>query len=62
MKQQKENVCEYLNLQALYASADENHHKSQDPTLKRLMDALRTKKKIVVIAGAGISVSAGSKL
>ena len=32
----------------------------EDESLERLMSALRKKKKIVVIAGAGISVSAGS--
>lgn len=31
-----------------------------DENLERLLSALRKKKKIVVIAGAGISVSAGS--
>lgn len=39
----------------------ENRDGSDDEKLGRLLSALRKKKKIVVIAGAGISVSAGSK-
>jgi NAD-dependent histone deacetylase SIR2 len=39
----------------------ENLGEEEDGHLKRLMVALQKKKKIVVIAGAGISVSAGSK-
>jgi NAD-dependent histone deacetylase SIR2 len=38
----------------------ENRGEVEDEGLGRLMSALRKKKKIVVIAGAGISVSAGS--
>jgi NAD-dependent histone deacetylase SIR2 len=38
----------------------ENHGDEEDENLERLIAALRKKKKIVVIAGAGISVSAGS--
>lgn len=53
-------TTEYLDLPALNESSDEAHHKIQDAKLKKLMEALRSKKKIVVIAGAGISVSAGS--
>lgn len=56
----KDAKTEYLNLQALHDSDDQTLHQKQDAKLKRLLDALRTKKKIVVIAGAGISVSAGS--
>ncbi|KAH6678133.1 DHS-like NAD/FAD-binding domain-containing protein [Halenospora varia] len=52
-------TTEYLDLHALNESSDETHHKIQDAKLKKLMEALRSKKKIVVIAGAGISVSAG---
>ncbi|KAK4154620.1 NAD-dependent protein deacetylase hst4 [Chaetomidium leptoderma] len=37
----------------------ENRGEQEDENLERLMAALRKKKKIVVIAGAGISVSAG---
>ena len=52
---------EYLDLRALNNSGDESLHKKQEPKLKKLVDALRNKKKIVVIAGAGISTTAGSK-
>ena len=38
----------------------ENHGEQEDDGLERLISALRKKRKIVVIAGAGISVSAGS--
>lgn len=56
----RELKTEYLDLQRLIESDDEEHHKIQDAKLTRLMEVLRTKRKIVVIAGAGISVSAGS--
>lgn len=56
----KELKTEYLDLCALNDCSDEAEHKAQDRKLKRLMEALRSKRKIVVIAGAGISVSAGS--
>lgn len=55
----KELKTEYLDLRALSDSNDEAHHKIQDAKLKKLMETLRSKRKIVVIAGAGISVSAG---
>lgn len=55
----RELKTEYLDLQRLIESDDEEHHKTQDAKLTRLMEVLRTKRKIVVIAGAGISVSAG---
>jgi NAD-dependent histone deacetylase SIR2 len=51
---------EHLDLRRLNDSDDDEHHKIQDAKLRKLMEALRSKKKIVVIAGAGISVSAGS--
>jgi NAD+-dependent protein deacetylase SIR2 len=51
---------EHLDLRRLNDSDDGEHHKAQDHKLNRLMEVLRSKKKIVVIAGAGISVSAGS--
>ncbi len=54
-------MTEYLDLRKLNDSDDTEHHKIQDGKLKRLMEALRSKRKIVVIAGAGISVSAGGK-
>jgi NAD-dependent histone deacetylase SIR2 len=56
----KEFKTEYLDLSALNESSDEQDHKWADQKLARLMQALRSKQKIVVIAGAGISVSAGS--
>jgi hypothetical protein len=56
----KEFKTEYLNLQMLSESDDDAHHKVHGGKLKKLMEVLRTKRKIVVIAGAGISVSAGS--
>ncbi|TDZ65881.1 NAD-dependent protein deacetylase hst4 [Colletotrichum trifolii] len=46
----KERTTEHLDLEA----CNEN-----DPNLTRLVSALKKRKKIVVIAGAGISVSAG---
>jgi NAD-dependent histone deacetylase SIR2 len=56
----KELNTEYLNLRALNDSDDEMHHNTQEPKLRKLMEVLRSKRKIVVVAGAGISVSAGS--
>ena len=51
----KERTTEYLDLMK-----PEDELTDQDRgQLKRLIDTLRKKKKIVVIAGAGISVSAG---
>lgn len=58
-KEPKELTTEYLDLCALNDSSVEAEHKSQDQKLKRLVEALRSKRKIVVVAGAGISVSAG---
>jgi NAD-dependent histone deacetylase SIR2 len=56
----RELKTEYLDLRTLNDSPDETVHKIHDPKLKKLMEVLRSKKKVVVIAGAGISVSAGS--
>jgi NAD-dependent histone deacetylase SIR2 len=56
----EELKTEYLDLRALNESVDDAHHKSQDEKLEKLVKVLRSKRKIVVIAGAGISVSAGS--
>lgn len=39
----------------------ETRSEAEDAQLDRLLSAFRKRKKIVVIAGAGISVSAGSK-
>ncbi|TVY60791.1 NAD-dependent protein deacetylase hst4 [Lachnellula suecica] len=55
----KELKTEYLDLRALNDSVDETHHIIQDAKLRKLMETLRSKRKIVVIAGAGISVSSG---
>ena len=49
----KPRTTEYVDL--------ENVTPEDEVQLDRLLSALRKKKKIVVIAGAGISVSAGSK-
>jgi NAD-dependent histone deacetylase SIR2 len=56
----EEKTTEYLNLPALNESCDEADHKIEDAKLRKLTEVLRSKRKIVVIAGAGISVSAGS--
>ncbi|KAH8808227.1 DHS-like NAD/FAD-binding domain-containing protein [Xylogone sp. PMI_703] len=55
----KERKTEYLNLRHLYEGSDEEYLKRQHQQLQRLVKILRKKRKIVVIAGAGISVSAG---
>ena len=56
----KELKTEYLDLSALNESVDETDHKLNDQKLRKLTEVLRSKRNIVVIAGAGISVSAGS--
>jgi len=48
----KERTTEYVDLG--------NHAEESEAELERLLRVLRKKKKIVVIAGAGISVAAGS--
>jgi NAD-dependent histone deacetylase SIR2 len=48
----KERTTEYIDL--------ENNTEEGEVELERLLHALRKKKRIVVIAGAGISVAAGS--
>lgn len=55
----KEFKTEYLDLSALNESSDEADHKLNEQKLRKLTEVLRSKRKIVVIAGAGISVSAG---
>ena len=50
-------TTDYLDLTYL----DEALESDDGINLQRLLHTLRRKKKIVVIAGAGISVSAGSK-
>lgn len=57
----KERKTEYLNLSHLYEDVDAEYDKRQHEQLQRLVKVLRKKRKIVVIAGAGISVSAGSR-
>lgn len=51
----KERTTEYLDLRTDGIDPD------QQPQLDRLLNVLHKRQKIVVIAGAGISVSAGSK-
>jgi NAD-dependent histone deacetylase SIR2 len=51
----KERTTEYLDLM----KSDEEQTEEDTRQLNRLLDTLRKKKKIVVIAGAGISVAAG---
>ncbi|PBP25410.1 sir2 family histone deacetylase [Diplocarpon rosae] len=55
----KELKTEYLDMRKLYDSDDGALHADQDAKVRQLLDVLRTKRRIVVIAGAGISVSAG---
>lgn len=59
--QPKERTTEYLDLHTLDESSDQEKLDHDDLQLQRLLKVLRTKRKIVIIAGAGISVSAGSK-
>ncbi|KAM3071385.1 hypothetical protein ACMFMG_008979 [Clarireedia jacksonii] len=54
----KPRTTEYLDLRRL-GTGTEEEVKHQDEQLKRLVSVLQHKRKIVVIAGAGISVSAG---
>jgi NAD-dependent histone deacetylase SIR2 len=53
----KELKTEHLDLRAFDDSSDDT---IENQKLEKLMRVLRLKRKIVVIAGAGISVSAGS--
>ncbi|KAL3428048.1 nad-dependent histone deacetylase sir2 [Phlyctema vagabunda] len=55
----KERTTEYLDLGTLGESSDPLDNTHQEIQLNRLVKALQKKRKIVVIAGAGISVSAG---
>ncbi|KAH7330390.1 DHS-like NAD/FAD-binding domain-containing protein [Rhexocercosporidium sp. MPI-PUGE-AT-0058] len=55
----KELKTEYLDITTLNDSNNEELHKNQETKMRKLLDVLRTKRRIVVIAGAGISVSAG---
>ncbi|KAH6719323.1 DHS-like NAD/FAD-binding domain-containing protein [Leptodontidium sp. MPI-SDFR-AT-0119] len=55
----KELKTEYLDIASLIESDNGDVHKNQETKMRKLLDVLRTKRRIVVIAGAGISVSAG---
>jgi NAD-dependent histone deacetylase SIR2 len=57
----KKRTTEYLELGAFDSCAKSTPSSHEELQFDRLCKALRTKQKIVVIAGAGISVSAGSK-
>lgn len=50
----EDRTTQYLDL------SGDNVGPSEQPQLERLLHVLRKKQKIVVVAGAGISVSAGS--
>jgi NAD-dependent histone deacetylase SIR2 len=54
----KPRVTEYLDLHA--QPSNEEEQQRMNAQLERLLKVLRKKRKIVVVAGAGISVSAGS--
>lgn len=54
--EKKPRTTDYLDLRAGYS-----HNEDDEDLVNRLTSTLRQKKKIVIIAGAGISVSAGSK-
>jgi NAD-dependent histone deacetylase SIR2 len=61
LNQPKERTTEYLDLNSFDEKSNPDRIAQDDIQLQRLLKVLRTKRKIVVIAGAGISVSAGSK-
>ena len=58
--EQKPRSMERLDLHKLGEHSDRAQSDHQNQQLKRLVATLRGKRKIVVVAGAGISVSAGS--
>lgn len=60
--QQKTRTTEYLDLRTVAEISQYQSSPNDEIQLRRLLKALRNKQKIVVIAGAGISVSAGSKI
>lgn len=62
LAKQKPRTTEYLDLTAVDEGSQGGRGSHGEVQLQRLLKALRTKQKIVVIAGAGISVSAGSML
>lgn len=58
----KERTTEYLDLRSMYDTSSEEERLKNEFQLQRLLKVLFKKQKIVVIAGAGISVSAGSMI
>lgn len=62
LAEQRPRTTEYLDLDDFENNCHEEKDQNAEIRLQRLLKALRTKQKIVVIAGAGISVSAGSML
>jgi NAD-dependent histone deacetylase SIR2 len=61
LAEQKPRTTEYLDLRSVDEISQYQNSPNDEINLQRLLKALRNKQKIVVIAGAGISVSAGSK-
>lgn len=61
-KRRKMNTSADSNTKYLDLSSNGDVSEDEEAHLQRLKHALRKKKKIVVIAGAGISVAAGSKI
>jgi NAD+-dependent protein deacetylase SIR2 len=62
LAEQMTRTTEYLDLRTIDEISQYHSGSNYDIQLQRLLKALRNKQKIVVIAGAGISVSAGSKI
>jgi NAD-dependent histone deacetylase SIR2 len=60
LAEQKTRTTGYLDLRAVDGFPNDPKTPDEEALLQRLLKALRKKQKIVVIAGAGISVSAGS--
>lgn len=58
----KKRTTEYLDLRDANSDGESPQTPENEIQLQRLLKELRKKQKIVVIAGAGISVSAGSEL
>lgn len=62
LTEQKVRTTEYLDLHVVEGTPQCQDGSNYEVQLQRLLKALRSKQKIVVVAGAGISVSAGSKI
>ncbi len=62
LAEQKPRTTEYLDLRNVDEISPCQNSSNDEINMQHLLKALRNKQKIVVIAGAGISVSAGSKL